>query len=72
MAQSNLLPLGKGDALDRGNYLRLKLTEQVKKVLERVVSSDSWCQSTIPSLVSSQTEAQQMQSLLSDSCKGSI
>ena len=35
-------------------------------------SSDSWCQSTIPSLASSQAEAQQMQSLLSGSSKRSI
>ena len=32
-------------------------------------SSDSWCQSTIPSLASSQAEAHQTQSLLSGSCK---
>ncbi|RUS74311.1 hypothetical protein EGW08_017934 [Elysia chlorotica] len=30
---------GKGDALDRGNYCGLKLTEQVMKVLERIVDS---------------------------------
>ena len=35
-------------------------------------SSDSWCQSTIPSLASSQAEALQTQSLLSGSCKRSI
>ena len=28
---------GKGDALERGNYRGLKLTEQVKKILERIV-----------------------------------
>ena len=28
---------GKGDALERGNYRSLKLTEQVTKVLERIV-----------------------------------
>ena len=28
---------GKGDALDRGNYLGLKLTEQAMKILERIV-----------------------------------
>ena len=28
---------GKGDALERGDYRRLKLTEQVMKVLERIV-----------------------------------
>ena len=35
-------------------------------------SSDSWCQSTIPSLASSQAEALQTQSLLSGNCKRSI
>ena len=30
---------GKGDTLDRGNYRGLKLTEQVMKVLERIVDS---------------------------------
>ena len=30
---------GKGDALNRGNYRGLKLTEQVMKVLERIVDS---------------------------------
>ena len=29
---------GKGDALDRGNYLGLKLTEQAMKILERIVN----------------------------------
>ena len=50
---------GKGDTLERGNYHGLKLTEQVMKVLERIVlaSSDSWGQSTIPSLATSQAEA---------------
>ena len=28
---------GKGDALERGNYRSLKLTEQVMKILERIV-----------------------------------
>ena len=28
---------GKGDALERGNYRGLKLTEQVMKILERIV-----------------------------------
>ena len=28
---------GKGDALERGNYRRLKLTEQIMKILERIV-----------------------------------
>ena len=28
---------GKGGALDRGNYLGLKLTEQAMKILERIV-----------------------------------
>ena len=30
---------GKGDALERSNYHGLKLTEQVMKVLERIVDS---------------------------------
>jgi len=30
---------GKGDALDRGNYRGLKLTDQVMKLLERVLDS---------------------------------
>ena len=30
---------GKGDALERGNYHRLKLTDQVMKLLERVLDS---------------------------------
>ena len=34
--------------------------------------SDSWCQSTSPSLSSSQAEAQQVHSLLSGSCKRSL
>ena len=29
---------GKGDALDRGNYRGLKLTEQAMKILERIVN----------------------------------
>ena len=29
--------MGKGDALERGNYCSLKLTEQVMKILERIV-----------------------------------
>ena len=39
--QSTILNLykGKGDALDRGNYRGLKLTEQVMKVLEGVLES---------------------------------
>ena len=31
--------IGKGDALERSNYRGLKLTEQVMKVLERIVDS---------------------------------
>ena len=49
---------GKGDLLDKGNYHSVKLTEEVMKVLERIV--DRRCQQTIPSLASSQAEAQQM------------
>ena len=65
---------GKGDAMEMGNYHGLKLTEQVLKLWRGLwtSSSDSWCQSTIPSLASSQAEAQQTQSLLSGSCKRSI
>ena len=64
---------GKGDALERGNYRGLKLTEQVMKILERIVDNlIRRCQSTIPSLASSQAEALQTQSLLSGSCKRSI
>ena len=50
---------GQGDALERGNYCGLKLTEQVMKIFERIVaaSSNSWCQSTVPSLALSQAEA---------------
>ena len=29
--------MGKGDALDRGNYHGLKLTEQAMKIIERIV-----------------------------------
>ena len=39
--QSIILSLfkGKGEALDRGNYRGLKLTDQVMKLLERVFDS---------------------------------
>ena len=38
-AEFHCLPLqGKGGTLERGNYCGLKLTEQVMKVLERIVS----------------------------------
>ena len=65
---------GKGDALDRDNYHGLKLTEQLMKVLERIVDSltSRWYQSTIPNLALSHVEAHQMQSLSSGSCKKSI
>ena len=64
---------GKGDALERGNYRGLKLTEQVMKVLERFVDSlIRQVVSMTPSLALSQVEAQQMQSLSSCSCKKSI
>ena len=65
---------GKGDALERGNYRGLKLTDRLWKSQRGLwtASSDSWCQSTIPSLASSQAEALQTQSLLSGSCKRSI
>ena len=57
---------GKGDALDRGNYRGLKLTEQAMKILERI---DRWCLLRTPSLALSQEEALQMQSLWSGSCR---
>ena len=68
---------GKGDALERGNYRGLKLTEQVMKILERIVDG------LIRQLVSIDDsqfgfvpgrawEALQTQSLLSGSCKRSI
>ena len=62
---------GKGDALDRGNYRGLKLTEQAIKILERNVDGliRQWCLLTTPSLALSQEEALQMQSLWSDSCR---
>ena len=65
---------GKGDALERGNYRGLKLTEQVMKVLERIV--DGLIRQVV-SVDDSQfgfvkVEAQQMQSLSSGSCKKSI
>ena len=65
---------GKGDALERGNYRGLKLTEQVMKVLERIVDGliRQVVSSVTPSLALSQVEAQQMQSLSSSSCKKSI
>ena len=61
-----------GDALERGNYHGLKLTEQVMKILERIVDSHIRQLVSIPCLASSQAEAKQMQSLLSGSCKRSI
>ena len=64
---------GKGDTLERGNYRSLKLTDRSWKSWRGLwkASSGSWCQSTIPSLASSQAEALQTQSLLSGSCKRS-
>ena len=65
---------GKGDAVERSNYRSLKLTEQVMKILERIV--DGLIRQLVsiddPSLASSQAEALQTQSLLSGSCKISI
>ena len=65
----------KGDALERGNYRGLKLTEEIMKVLHRIVDG------LIRNLVSIDDsqfgfvpgrEAQQTQSLLSGSCQRSI
>ena len=64
---------GKGNTLERGNsYHHLKLTGQVMKVPERIVDGLIRQLVSIPSLALSQAEAQQMQSLLSGSCKRSI
>ena len=66
----------KGDALDRGSYRGLKLTEQAMKGVERI--TDSLIRQvvssllTIPSLVLFQEEAEQMQSLSSNSCRRNI
>ena len=64
---------GKGDALERGNYWGLKLTEQVMKILEKIVDS------LIRQLVSVDDSQfgfvpgrLQTQPLLSGSCKRSI
>ena len=62
---------GKGDALDRGNYRGLKLTEQAMKILERIV--DGLIRQVV-SIDDSQfdfvlQEALQMQSLWSGSCR---
>ena len=62
---------GKGDALDRGNYRGLKLTEQAMKILERIV--DGLIRQVVSiddlSLALSQEEALQMQSLWAGSCR---
>ena len=60
---------GKWEALERGNYCGLKLTEQVMNVLERL---ENGLIRQLVSIDDSQAEAQQMQSLLSGSCKWSI
>ena len=64
MARPQLTAKGKGDALDRGNYRGLKLTEQAMKILERIVDGlifkDRWCLLTTPSLALSQEEAKHM------------
>ena len=57
---------GKGDALERGNYHGLKLTEQVmKRIVDGLIRQ-------LVSIDYSQAEALQTQSLLSGSCKRSI
>ena len=65
---------GKGGALERGNYCSSSWQSRLWKSWRGLwmASSDSWCQSTIPSLALSQAEALQTQSLLSGSCKRSI
>ena len=60
---------GKGDALERGNYRGLKLTEQAMKILERIV--DGLIRQLV-SIDNSLAETLQTQSLLSGSCKRSI
>ena len=52
---------GKGDAFEKGSYHGLKLTEQVMKVLDGLIRQ--LVKLMIPSLASSQAEAQQTQSL---------
>ena len=71
--QSFIVYKGKWDALERSNYRGLRLTEQVMKILERVVDG------LIRHLGVSRrfpvwyvSETLQMQSLLSGSCKRSI
>ena len=67
---------GKGDALERGNYRGLKLTEQVMKVLDGnvdgLIRQVLFMIEIICWYTPSQVEAQQMESLLSGSCKKSI
>ena len=65
---------GEGDSLERGNYHGLKPTEQVTKVLERIV--DGLIRQLVP-VDDSQFGfipdiGQQTQSLLTGSCKRSI
>ena len=62
---------GNGDALDRGNYRGLKLTEHAMKILERIIDGliRRWCLLTTSSLALSQEEALQMQYLWSGNCR---
>ena len=65
---------GKGDALERGKYCCLKLTEQVMNDTESPGEDCRWPHQTVGvngqfPVASSKVEAQQTQSLLSSSCK---
>ena len=64
--------MGKGDAMERGNYHGLKLTEQVMEVLKRIVDRLIRQVVSIDDSQFGQVGAQQMQSLSSGSCKKSI
>ena len=72
-AEFHCLPLqGKGGCIGKGATTVVSSWQSRSWKSWRglwTASSDSWCQSTIPSLALSQAEAQQMQALLSGSCK---
>ena len=58
---------GKRDSIRKGKLPRSQAIRAGHELW--TASSDSWCQTTIHSLASSQAGAQQMQSLLSGSCQ---